>query len=88
MTVSPSLSRRNLAALELFNGLSAVALDDARELTRCRVLAKDTPIFNQGDDRMRAHALIEGNVRIAQSGSDGTQTVVRFIGRRAGSQEV
>ena len=29
---------------------------------------------------MRAHAVIEGGVRIAQSGSDGAQVIIRFIG--------
>ena len=36
-------------------------------------------IFDQGDTEVRAHALIEGNVRISQSGSDGAQIVMRFI---------
>ncbi len=29
---------------------------------------------------MRAHAVVEGGVRIAQSGSDGAQIVIRFVG--------
>ncbi len=33
-----------------------------------------------GDDSVRARAIIEGSVRIAQSGSDGAQVVIRFIG--------
>jgi CRP-like cAMP-binding protein len=80
MTAQPALSRRNLSAIELFRGLSASALEDALELTLCRRMNSDTRIFNQGDAPVRAHALIEGSVRIAQSGSDGGQIVVRFIG--------
>jgi len=80
MTASLPLSRRSLAALELFDGLPAAAIDDVLELTRCRALAGEAFIFHQGDTPVRAHALIEGSVRIAQSGSDGGQIVVRFIG--------
>lgn len=44
-----------------------------------RVLAGMT-VFNQGDENVRAHAVLEGSVRISQSGSDGAQVVMRFIG--------
>ncbi|GAB1715501.1 MAG: transcriptional regulator, Crp/Fnr family [Nitrobacter sp.] len=37
-------------------------------------------MFNQGETRVRAHVLIDGWIRISQSGSDGAQIVVRFIG--------
>ena len=47
---------------------------------RVRRLPKDPLIFNQGDQGVRAHAVIEGGVRISQSGSDGAQVVIRFIG--------
>jgi CRP/FNR family transcriptional regulator, nitrogen oxide reductase regulator len=79
MTTRPLLSRRSLAALELFRGLSEEALDDALGVTDCRVLACESRIFNQGDTPVRAHALIDGSVRIAQSGSDGGQIVIRYI---------
>jgi CRP/FNR family transcriptional regulator, nitrogen oxide reductase regulator len=36
-------------------------------------------IFNQGDENVRAHAVIAGSVRISQSGSDGAEVVIRFI---------
>ena len=52
----------------------------AAACARVRRLPKDMCIFNQGDDSVRAHAIIEGGVRIAQSGSDGAQVVIRFIG--------
>lgn len=71
--------RKDLAGLELFRGLTAAALEDVLAASRLRHLAKDTRIFNQGDGRVRAHALIEGSVRISQSGSDGAQVVMRFI---------
>lgn len=74
------VSRRNLAALDLFRGRTGTALDDVARQTRCRLLDRDVRIFNQGDGRSRAHALLEGSVRIAQSGSDGGQIIVRFFG--------
>lgn len=72
---------RNLASLELFDALSPAALDEVRALARFKHLTRNTRIFNQGDGSVRAHALIEGCVRISQSGSDGAQVVVRFITR-------
>lgn len=79
-TTAPALSRRQLAALDLFGELSPAALDEVRGQVRCRAFTSETRIFNQGDAPVRAHILIEGGVRIAQSGSDGGQIVVRFIG--------
>ncbi|MDQ0333480.1 CRP-like cAMP-binding protein [Mesorhizobium sp. YL-MeA3-2017] len=79
MTAPYHLTRRNLAGLDLFRGLSAAALDEVLAKTRCRLLGRDCRVFNQGDGRIRAHALLEGSVRISQSGSDGGQIVVRFI---------
>lgn len=69
-----------LAAMELFQGLPSAALNTVAAAARVRRLPKDLRIFNQGDEGVRAHAVIEGGIRIAQSGSDGAQVVMRFIG--------
>jgi CRP/FNR family transcriptional regulator, nitrogen oxide reductase regulator len=69
-----------LAAMELFRGLSVTALEAVSARARARRLPRAQCIFNQGDDGVRVHAVIEGGVRIAQSGSDGAQVVIRFIG--------
>src|SRR5690606_18250460 len=74
-----SLTAQALESLELFEGLSQAALDDVLETARVRRLPRDALIFAQGDADARAHALISGGVRIAQSGSDGAQIVMRFI---------
>ncbi len=66
--------------MELFRELPAAALDAVAAAARVRQLPKDFLIFSQGDEGARAHAVIEGGVRIAQSGSDGAQAVMRFIG--------
>ena len=80
MTTAVQLAPQALASLELFLGVSPAALGDVMGSARVRHLAKETRIFNQGDPGVRAHALIDGGVRIAQSGSDGAQIVMRFIG--------
>jgi CRP-like cAMP-binding protein len=69
-----------LGAMELFHDLPASALAAVAIAARLRRLPKDLRIFSQGDDGVRAHAVIEGAVRIAQSGSDGAQVIIRFIG--------
>jgi len=69
-----------LAAMELFRGLPPSALAGVAACARVRRLPKDLRIFSQGDDGVRAHAVIDGGVRIAQSGSDGAQVIIRFIG--------
>ena len=80
MTREAQIPSQSLAAMELFRGLPPSALESAAACARVRRLPKDMRIFNQGDDSVRAHAIIEGGVRIAQSGSDGAQVVIRFIG--------
>ena len=80
MTASVQIAPQSLASLELFQDLSPAALGDIAESARIRLLAKDARIFNQGDPGVRVHALIDGSVRISQSGSDGAQIVMRFIG--------
>jgi CRP/FNR family transcriptional regulator, nitrogen oxide reductase regulator len=69
-----------LSKMELFQSLPDAALDTVLTAARVRRLPKDLCIFNQGDEGVRAHAVVEGGVRIAQSGSDGAQVVIRFIG--------
>lgn len=69
-----------LAAMELFERLPLAALEKVAAAARVRLVPKDLCIFNQGDEGARAHAVIEGSVRIAQSGRDGAQVIMRFIG--------
>jgi len=69
-----------LSSLELFQDLPGAALEIVAHAARARRLPAGFRIFSQGDDGVRAHAVIEGGVRIAQSGGDGAQVVIRFIG--------
>lgn len=80
MRASPVADPDALGSMELFRGLSLTALGEVSANARLRRLAKDTIIFEQGDRAQRCHALIEGRVRVAQSGDDGQQLVIRFIG--------
>ncbi len=70
---------QTLAAIELFRELPPSALETVAAAAQMRRMPKDTLVFNQGDADVRAHAVVKGGVRIAQSGSDGAQVVVRFI---------
>lgn len=80
MATHPHIPPQALAEMALFRGLPDTALEAAAATARVRCLRKDSRIFNQGDEEVRAHAVIQGAVRIAQTGSDGAQVVVRFIG--------
>lgn len=80
MTGDPQIPPQSLAAVDLFAGLPASGLETVAAAARRRRVPGGTRIFNQGDEGVRAHAVIEGAVRISQTGSDGAQVVVRFIG--------
>lgn len=80
MGVEPAVSLDRIGMLELFRSLPAEALEEVRLVMRIERVAKDVAIFRQGDLVSRAYALDTGSVRIVQSGSDGGQAIVRFIG--------
>lgn len=79
MPMNIRLAPEALAHMELFLGLPPAGLQVVADSARVRRLPRDARIFNQGDPGVRAHAVLEGGVRITQSGSDGAQVVVRFI---------
>ncbi|MGH8143826.1 MAG: Crp/Fnr family transcriptional regulator [Steroidobacteraceae bacterium] len=80
MSDSARTAAHALSAVELFAGLQADALEEIAACSRVRRLAPQTRIFDQGAPAERAHALIHGSVGIFQSGGDGGQVIVRFIG--------
>lgn len=71
---------QTLAGMELFQTLPCEILDLIAAGARVRCLPRDLCVFHQGDEDVRAHVVIEGGVRIVQSGGDGAQILVRFIG--------
>jgi len=80
MSAAITISARALAAVDLFVGLPPAALEEVAACARVRPLVRESRIFAQGESAERAHALIDGSVGIFQSGSDGAQVIVRFIG--------
>lgn len=79
MTAEAPPTPETFAALGLFRELPAAALAEIRAVARVRHLPKDARVFSQGDEGVRAHTVIEGAVRIGQTGSDGGQVLIRFI---------
>jgi CRP-like cAMP-binding protein len=69
-----------VGALDLFRALSTDALADACAVMRIDKVARNALIVEQGEPARRAYALGAGSVRIAQTGEDGGQAIIRFIG--------
>jgi CRP/FNR family transcriptional regulator, nitrogen oxide reductase regulator len=68
-----------IANMGLFRGLDHEALGDVVRPARTRRVEKGTRIFSQGEEALTCHALIDGRVKILQSGPGGEHLVVRFI---------
>jgi len=71
---------KQLAGMDLFLGLKPPALTEVAKRGLVQRLPKDTLLFTQGATADHCHALIEGRMRIAQSGAEGDQLIVRFVG--------
>jgi CRP-like cAMP-binding protein len=69
-----------LARAELFDGLASAVLAEIAQLGQVKTLSRGTRLFAQGTKVERCHALVTGCVRIAQSGPEGGQVLVRFVG--------
>lgn len=69
-----------LRGLRLFSGLDTAALGETVRSARTRRVEKGTTIFAQGEPATLCHALIDGRVKIVQTGADGQVVVVRYIG--------
>ncbi|MBP2229480.1 CRP-like cAMP-binding protein [Azospirillum agricola] len=69
-----------LRGLRLFAGLDEPALADVAAGAQSRRVARGSRVFAQGDPADACHALIDGRIKIVQTGPDGQQIVVRFIG--------
>lgn len=80
MGMDPAASLERIGRLELFRSLPDDALADVRSVAHVERVARNVTIFGQGEQVDRAFALGMGSVRIVQTGSDGGQAIVRFIG--------
>ena len=68
-----------VGTLNLFRALSAEGLAAACAVMRVDKVARNCLIVEQGEPAKRAYALGAGSVRIAQTGEDGGQAIIRFI---------
>lgn len=68
-----------VATLDLFHALSAEALAAACAAVRVDEVPRHHLILEQGEAAQRAYALGAGSVRIAQTGEDGGQAIIRFV---------
>ena len=74
-----------LAAMELFRGLPPSALAGVAACARVRRMPKDLRIFRQGDDSVRAHAVIEGANHFFENCIEDLQTTVGvYLDKRLG----
>ena len=69
-----------LHGMRLFAGLEAADLADVIRFAQTRRVPKGATVFKQGDPADTCHALIDGRIKMVQTGADGQQVVVRFIG--------
>ncbi|WP_142846791.1 Crp/Fnr family transcriptional regulator [Telmatospirillum sp. J64-1] len=69
-----------LHGMPLFKALEREALADVVRHAQTRLIPKGTRIFSQGDEALAGHALIDGQVKIVQTGPDGQQVVLHFLG--------
>jgi CRP/FNR family transcriptional regulator, nitrogen oxide reductase regulator len=69
-----------IAKMGLFVGLEHEVLADVVRRARTRRVEKGSRIFSQGDEALTCYALIDGRVKIVQSGPGGDHLVIRFIG--------
>ena len=79
MSTDTQLSAQAFGLIELFLGLPRAVLKTVAAAARRHPVPAGTRIFNQGDENVRAHAVIKGSVRISQSGADGAEVLIRFI---------
>lgn len=76
----PMPAAEMLAAGELFEGLSGEAVSEVLRAGRVRRLIEGTSLFGQGNLAQHCHVLIHGRIKIVQTGADGQQLLVRFVG--------
>lgn len=66
--------------MPLFAGLDPAALDAVVAAAQVGRMVKGTHLCRQGDPAAAGHALIDGRVKIVQTGAEGAPVVLRHIG--------
>ncbi len=80
MGTESAVPLERIGALELFRFLPEDALLAIRNVMQARRVERGAVIIEQGAPANRAYALCMGSVRIVQTGTDGRQAILRFIG--------
>jgi CRP/FNR family transcriptional regulator, nitrogen oxide reductase regulator len=69
-----------IASCPLFAGLPTEIQQRLAATARLKRLAAGEALFHQGDTATHVYLVSSGRVRLSQSGGDGGQVIVRFIG--------
>ncbi|UEM02430.1 Crp/Fnr family transcriptional regulator [Skermanella rosea] len=69
-----------LKGADLFRGIDPTALDAIFQAGQIRRVPKRTRIFSQGAPSKACHLLIAGRTKIVQTGPDGEQVLIHFVG--------
>jgi len=67
-----------LKKAQLFSGISDLDLNRISEISEARSFKKDELIFTEGEDAAGFYVLLEGQVKIFKTGSDGREQILRI----------
>jgi CRP/FNR family transcriptional regulator, nitrogen oxide reductase regulator len=69
-----------LASVPFLAGLDGPAIEAIAAAGRTGRLAKDAVLFEEGAPAVALHLLLQGRLKVVQTGPQGEQTVLRFVG--------
>lgn len=73
------IHRSQVRPFELFKSLSDANLDHILASAEVRPIAKDEPVFRQGERADAFFVLIHGRLKVTRTTVDGQQIIVRFV---------
>lgn len=73
------IDRSLVADLPLFAGLGGAEVDRVLQEARSVRVAKNTPVFTQGEEAHSFFVLLHGHLRVIKVTPDGQQVVVRYV---------
>src|ERR1041384_3189619 len=74
-----AIARSLIAKLPLFAGLAPAELDAILSEARAARYAKNSAVFQQGENAHSFFVLLHGHVRASKTTPDGQQVVVRYV---------
>lgn len=80
-TRAASLDYSIAEGIELLDGMDNAVLGDILSSSRPKSFKRGTAIYSQGDEAKMYFIILHGRIKIAQVGSNGSQTVIRILGR-------